>query len=47
VPDAIERIVNVYLAQRNSGETFIDSVRRLGLEPFKTAFQEKTNALAG
>ena len=46
VPDAIERIVNVYLAQRASGESFIDAVRRLGLEPFKTAFQEKTNALA-
>jgi sulfite reductase (NADPH) hemoprotein beta-component len=46
VPDAIERIVNVYLAQRTSGESFIDAVRRLGLEPFKTAFQEKTNALA-
>ncbi|MCA0407557.1 MAG: nitrite/sulfite reductase [Proteobacteria bacterium] len=42
VPDAIERLVNVYLAQRESGETFIEAVRRLGVAPFKAAFlQEK------
>ncbi len=46
VPDAIERIVGVYLAHRAQGETFIEAVRRLGLEPFKAAFQEKTNAAA-
>jgi sulfite reductase (NADPH) hemoprotein beta-component len=38
VPDAIERIVAVYLSQRVPGETFIDCVRRLGLAPFKAAF---------
>ncbi|MFM8750588.1 DUF934 domain-containing protein, partial [Rhabdaerophilum sp.] len=38
VPDAIERLVGVYLAQREGGETFIDAVRRLGLAPFKAAF---------
>jgi sulfite reductase (NADPH) hemoprotein beta-component len=38
VPDAIERIVGVYLAQRQSGESFIDAVKRLGLAPFKAAF---------
>ena len=38
VPDAIERIVSVYLAERNAGETFIDAVKRLGLAPFKAAF---------
>jgi sulfite reductase (NADPH) hemoprotein beta-component len=38
VPDAIERIVAVYLAHREEGESFIESVRRLGLEPFKAAF---------
>lgn len=38
VPDAIERIVSVYLTERQSGEIFIDAVRRLGLGPFKAAF---------
>ncbi len=38
VPDAIERIVGVYLAQRYSGESFIAAVKRLGLAPFKAAF---------
>jgi sulfite reductase (NADPH) hemoprotein beta-component len=38
VPDAIERIVGVYLAQRLAGETFIAAVRRLGTKTFKQAF---------
>ncbi|MCZ8182462.1 MAG: nitrite/sulfite reductase [Beijerinckiaceae bacterium] len=38
VPDAIERLVAVYLAHRQPGELFVDSVRRLGIQPFKTAF---------
>lgn len=46
VPDAIERIVGVYLAQRATGESFIDAVRRLGLSPFKAAFQEVAHAAA-
>ena len=46
VPDAIERIVSVYLAHRTAGETFIEAVRRLGLAPFKAAFLEKTHAPA-
>lgn len=46
VPDAIERIVGVYLARRNGNETFIESVRRLGLAPFKAAFQEVSHAVA-
>jgi sulfite reductase (NADPH) hemoprotein beta-component len=40
VPEAIERIVDTYLALRDSaGETFIETVRRVGLEPFKPALQ--------
>ena len=36
VPDAIERIVDTYLALRASAdEAFIDTVRRVGLDPFK------------
>jgi sulfite reductase (NADPH) hemoprotein beta-component len=46
VPDAIERIVGVYLSERNDGESFIENVRRIGLGPFKSAFQEATHAVA-
>jgi sulfite reductase (NADPH) hemoprotein beta-component len=46
VPDAIERIVGVYLETRQADESFIDNVRRLGLAPFKAAFQEAARAVA-
>lgn len=46
VPDAIERIVNVYVGTRQANESFIDAVRRLGLGPFKAAFQETAHAVA-
>jgi sulfite reductase (NADPH) hemoprotein beta-component len=36
VPDVVERLVTVYLEQRESEqERFIDVVHRLGVEPFK------------
>ena len=41
VPDAIERLIEVYLARREAGESFVDAVRRLGLAPFKAAFQKE------
>jgi sulfite reductase (NADPH) hemoprotein beta-component len=37
VTDVVEALLDAYRAQRSSGETFIDNVRRLGLEPFKQA----------
>jgi sulfite reductase (NADPH) hemoprotein beta-component len=37
VPDAVEAIVNAYLAQRSAGERFIDTYRRVGAAPFKEA----------
>jgi sulfite reductase (NADPH) hemoprotein beta-component len=37
VPDAIDTIVSTYLANRNEGETFLDTWRRLGPAPFKEA----------
>jgi sulfite reductase (NADPH) hemoprotein beta-component len=37
VPDAIEKIVNTYLAQRQPGEEFLAAYRRLGPQPFKEA----------
>ncbi|MCC2109921.1 MAG: nitrite/sulfite reductase, partial [Hyphomicrobiales bacterium] len=38
VPDAIERIVDHYLARRLADEPFIDAVRRLGVDEFRAAF---------
>jgi sulfite reductase (NADPH) hemoprotein beta-component len=38
VPDAIERLVETYRQNRTDRETFVDTVRRIGLQPFKTAF---------
>jgi sulfite reductase (NADPH) hemoprotein beta-component len=35
MPDVIERIIEVYLRERNGEERFIDTVRRLGIEPFR------------
>ncbi len=35
VADAVEAVIDTYRAQRTSGERFIDTVRRLGIEPFK------------
>ena len=37
VAATIERIVAVYRARRSGEERFIDTLRRLGLEPFRTA----------
>ena len=50
VPDAIERIVAVYLEQRTPDETFVATVKRLGLAPFKPALapaaKETADAIA-
>jgi sulfite reductase (NADPH) hemoprotein beta-component len=35
VPGAIERIVEAYRVLRDEGERFIDTLRRVGLEPFR------------
>jgi len=35
VPDVIERIVDVYVERRQPGESFIEAVRRLDIEPFR------------
>ncbi|MDB5460682.1 MAG: sulfite reductase [Caulobacteraceae bacterium] len=37
IPDAIETLVETYLAHRQDGERFLDTVRRTGLQPFKEA----------
>ncbi|WP_182421976.1 nitrite/sulfite reductase [Aureimonas sp. ME7] len=38
VPGAIEALVAVYKRERQGSETFIDTVKRAGLEPFKDGF---------
>jgi sulfite reductase (NADPH) hemoprotein beta-component len=35
VPDAIDCIVDVYVERRQADESFIEAVRRLGIEPFR------------
>jgi sulfite reductase (NADPH) hemoprotein beta-component len=35
VPDVIARIIDVYVARREPEESFVDTVRRLGIEPFR------------
>ena len=37
VVDAIERAADLYLARRDEGERFLDTFRRIGMEPFKEA----------
>ena len=37
VVDAIEKVTNLYLDQREEGERFLDTYRRLGMKPFKEA----------
>ncbi|ATE61306.1 nitrite/sulfite reductase [Thauera sinica] len=36
MPDVVESLIRSYVDNRNEGESFVDTVRRLGIEPFKT-----------
>ncbi|MBL6938775.1 MAG: nitrite/sulfite reductase [Alphaproteobacteria bacterium] len=45
IAGAVERVVNHYLAVRRPGERFLDTYRRVGMEPFKNiAYQEQMYA---
>jgi sulfite reductase (NADPH) hemoprotein beta-component len=45
IADAVERVVNVYIAERKDGERFLDTYRRIGMEKFKAAaYQEEAAA---
>ncbi|GAA0567036.1 nitrite/sulfite reductase [Rhizomicrobium electricum] len=45
IADAVERVVDVYLKLRRPGERFLDTYRRLGMEPFKNvAYGEQLHA---
>ncbi|MCW2283479.1 sulfite reductase (NADPH) hemoprotein beta-component [Rhodoblastus acidophilus] len=46
VPEAVDKVVSVYLAERQQGETFIETYRRIGLAPFKAAFKEIADVAA-
>ncbi|WP_447044215.1 nitrite/sulfite reductase [Vreelandella sp. H-I2] len=35
VPDVVEKVLEVYVAQRHEDERFLDTYRRIGLKPFK------------
>ncbi len=37
IVDAVEKVTDVYLGLRNDGERFLDTYRRVGMEPFKEA----------
>ena len=37
VPEVIEAVLNAYRDHREAGETFIDALRRVGIDPFKAA----------
>jgi sulfite reductase (NADPH) hemoprotein beta-component len=37
VPQAIDTIIETYLSERSDGETFLDTWRRVGAQPFKEA----------
>lgn len=37
VVDAIEKVTDIYLDQRQDGERFLDTYRRIGMKPFKEA----------
>jgi sulfite reductase (NADPH) hemoprotein beta-component len=36
IPEVISRLLQVYVNERDEGERFIDTLRRIGHEPFKT-----------
>ena len=45
MPSVIQKLINVYISERTDEERFIDTVRRLGLEPFKAhVYGEKVSA---
>jgi sulfite reductase (NADPH) hemoprotein beta-component len=44
IADAVERVVNVYIAERKDGERFLDTYRRIGMEKFKAAAYQEAAA---
>ncbi|MDO8789400.1 MAG: nitrite/sulfite reductase [Sulfuritalea sp.] len=44
VPDVIEQLIETYLVRRHVDERFSDTVRRIGLEPFRTSVYSNTTS---
>ncbi|MFN3984850.1 MAG: nitrite/sulfite reductase [Rhodocyclaceae bacterium] len=43
MPDVVQSLIDTYIALRHADERFIDTVRRVGVEPFKTrVYAERT-----
>lgn len=45
MPQVVEKLIAVYLAQRNAEERFIDTVRRIGIAPFKAQVYADKNTV--
>jgi sulfite reductase (NADPH) hemoprotein beta-component len=43
IPDVIEKIIQIYLDERQNNEKFIDTYERLGMEPFKEKVYAKAD----
>jgi sulfite reductase (NADPH) hemoprotein beta-component len=46
VAETIERILDVYVAEREDGEAFLETVRRIGIAPFKARVYAPTHQAA-
>ena len=46
VPDVIEAVIDTYRHQRSAGERFVDTVKRVGIDPFKTAANAQRRSTA-
>jgi sulfite reductase (NADPH) hemoprotein beta-component len=46
VPDVIEALIDTYRARRAAGEHFVDTVRRVGVDPFKASASTVRRATA-
>jgi sulfite reductase (NADPH) hemoprotein beta-component len=46
VPDVIESLVQTFRARRDTGERFVDTVKRVGIDPFKRAANDVRRSTA-
>ncbi|HJV95086.1 MAG TPA: nitrite reductase, partial [Albitalea sp.] len=46
VPDVIEAVIDTYRHQRAANERFIDTVKRVGIDPFKAAANAQRRSTA-
>ena len=45
MPGVVEKLIDTFIEQRTEEERFIDTVRRIGIAPFKTrVYGESANA---